>query len=249
MSEFGQINDISILDDNAFNLRENLLDHKVLVFKNAKYNINQYYDLMKLLLKDDNVLSVEDEYKYGHLTKLQNSKAGEYGYYARWQIDSCWDTQAADICSLNINNFEKNLTQMSWVDLEKVRFLLDPAIVEFITKQSITGWNVLNPRDLNERFRKPTFYSHPALRVHPETGKESVFYSGPSTIGKDNDKWQDYLKYLLEFFQQEDNLFTTKWEHNDIIIWDNRCTSYTILGDNGPPVQKMLIYGSRPVWR
>lgn len=248
MSEFGQINDIGILDDNTFNLRENLLDHKVLVFKNAKYNINQYYDLMKLLLKDDNVLSVEDEYKYSHLTKLQNSKPGEYGYYARWQIDSCWDVEVADICGLNIIKSEENATDMIWVDLEKVRTLLNKETFDFIIKHKATGWNILNPKDLHAR-QNLAEYKYPALRIHPETDRESVFYSGPSTIGKDNDIWQKYLKYLLEFFQDNNNLFKVKLQQGDIIIWDNRCTAYTFSGEDDAQMQKITIYGSVPIWR
>jgi Taurine catabolism dioxygenase TauD, TfdA family len=248
MSEFGKIFDVSALNNSTFNLRENLLEHKVLIFKNAEYDIDQYHSLIKTLLKDNNTIAINNKYEYNYLIKFQHAKPGEYGYFARWQIDSCWDIEAADICSLHINNLESNSTYISWVDLEKVRNLLDLSIVDFVTKQSIIGWNALNPKDLNERSKKPTYYSHPALRIHPETKIESVFYSGPSTIGKDNDKWQYYLKYLLEFFQKEDNLFIFKWEKNDIIIWDNRCTSYTIFGEVGPPIQKISIFGSKPVW-
>jgi hypothetical protein len=247
MSEFGHVNDIGILGSPAFSLRDNLLNHKVLVFKNAKYDINQYYDLMKSLLKKDNVLSMDDDYKYNHLTKLQHSKAGEYGYYARWQIDSCWDIEVADICGLNILSAEEDATHMTWVDLEKVRTLLNKETFDFITKHKATGWNILNPRDLFSRQTTPG-YQYPALRVHPETSKESVFYSGPSTIGKDNDVWQDYLKYLLEFFQDKDNCFTVNLNQGDIIIWDNRCTAYTFSGQDNALMQKTLIYGSIPVW-
>jgi taurine dioxygenase len=220
----------------------------VLIFKNAKYDINEYYDLIKLLLKDDNVLSMDDDYKYNHLTALQNAQAGEYGYFARWQTDACWDLEVADICSLNIVKVNKDATSMSWVDLEKVRNLLSEEMFNFIVKQKATGWNILNPRDLHTRQDTPG-YQYPALRIHPETNKESIFYSGPSTIGKDNDVWQKYLKYLLEFFQNENNLFTIQWEEHDIIIWDNRCTSYSIHGNADASAQKTLIYGSKPVWR
>jgi alpha-ketoglutarate-dependent taurine dioxygenase len=247
MSEFGNINDINILTDPAFNLRDNLLGHKVLIFKNAKYDINQYYGLMKLLLKNENVLSMNDDYKYSHLTKLQHSKAGEYAYYARWQIDSCWDVEVADICGLNVLNAEEDATHMTWVDLEKVRTLINKETFDFITKHKATGWNILNPRDLHVRQTTPG-YQYPALRVHPETNRESVFYSGPSTIGKDNDVWQDYLKYLLEFFQDNNNLFTVNLKQGDIIIWDNRCTAYTFSGQDNAVMQKALIYGSVPTW-
>jgi alpha-ketoglutarate-dependent taurine dioxygenase len=247
MSEFGKTFDVSALNDSTFNLRENLLEHKVLIFHNTNYDINQYYDLMKVLLKDDNILSMDDDYKYGHLIKLQNSKAGEYAYYARWQIDSCWDIEVADICSLNVLNAEQDATSMIWVDLEKVRSLLNKETFDFIIKHKATGWNILNPRDLHSRQDTPG-YQHPALRVHPETNRESVFYSGPSTIGKDNDVWQKYLKYLLEFFQDSNNLFTIKLSQGDIIIWDNRCTAYTFSGHDNAVMQKALIYGSIPVW-
>jgi hypothetical protein len=85
---------------------------------------------------------VDEDYDYSFFAPLQNAGPGEYGYYARWQNDLCWDTKVADICMMEIVESVGESNLISWVDLEKVRNLLDPKIVEFITKHNITGWNI-----------------------------------------------------------------------------------------------------------
>jgi hypothetical protein len=240
MSNFGKIIEDQTVNDPAL-----LLDHKVLVFKNI--NIEDEESFIKVFAAAESSILVDEDYDYSFFAPLQNAGPGEYGYYARWQNDLCWDIKVADICVMKIVESVGQSNLISWVDLEKVRNLLDPKIVDFITKHNITGWNIKNPRDLHQR-QSQSEYKHPALRIHPETNKESVFYSGPSTIGKDNDVWQEYLAYLLEFFQDEQNVFSTNWSTGDIIVWDNRCTTYSINAGPGSKIKKIIAQGSKPVW-
>lgn len=244
MNNFGKIVDRSDLGEFNLSLQQSILDNKILVIKNAK---DEHHNLIKSFLKDNKTLLSEDNYSCDNICNMQNSKPGDYAYYARWQLDFCWEKEAADICSLRVLELGHETTKMTWVDLEKIKNLINEEMFNFITKQTIVGWNLSNPKDLASRQRSQD-YNHPALRIHPETGRESVYYSGPSTIGKDNDVWQQYLKYLLEFFQDTNNQFSVDLEKGDIIVWDNRCTSYTYSGSTGAKMQKMIIVGSKPFW-
>ncbi len=93
---------------------------------------------------------------------------------------------------------------------------------------------------------------HPVIRVHPETGKRSVFVNPLFTIKIDGLRRPEsdaILAVLQEVATRPDGMLRWKWQTGDVAFWDNRCTMHYALRDFGSARRNMLrvaLEGDRP---
>ncbi len=93
---------------------------------------------------------------------------------------------------------------------------------------------------------------HPVVRVHPETGKRSVFVNPLFTIKIDGLRRAEsdaLLHVIQETATRPDGMVRWKWEAGDLAFWDNRCTMHYALRDFGDARRNMLrvaLEGDRP---
>lgn len=75
---------------------------------------------------------------------------------------------------------------------------------------------------------------HPAVRVHPETGREALYLNQQYTVGL-ADWWPTEQKPLLDFLfaHSTQDSFTCRWQWQvgDVAFWDNRCVQHMVMGD------------------
>lgn len=94
---------------------------------------------------------------------------------------------------------------------------------------------------------------HPVVRVHPETGRRSLFVNPLFTLGIDGlhrAESQALLRHLHEVATAPEHVVRWQWREGDLAFWDNRCTMHYALLDFGPAVRRMervAIEGDRPV--
>jgi taurine dioxygenase len=94
---------------------------------------------------------------------------------------------------------------------------------------------------------------HPVIRVHPETGKRSVFVNPLFTIKIDGMRRAEsdaILDVLYDVATRPDAMVRWKWQTGDVAFWDNRCTMHYALRDFGDARRNMLrvaLEGDRPV--
>jgi taurine dioxygenase len=94
---------------------------------------------------------------------------------------------------------------------------------------------------------------HPVVRVHPETGKRSVFVNPLFTIKIDGLRRAEsdaLLAVVQDVATRPDGMVRWRWEAGDLAFWDNRCTMHYALRDFGDARRNMLrvaLEGDRPV--
>lgn len=94
---------------------------------------------------------------------------------------------------------------------------------------------------------------HPVVRVHPETGKKSVFVNPLFTIKLDGMRRAEsdaILAVIQDVATRPDGMVRWHWEAGDLAFWDNRCTMHYALRDFGTARRNMLrvaLEGDRPV--
>ncbi len=94
---------------------------------------------------------------------------------------------------------------------------------------------------------------HPVIRVHPETGKRSVFVNPLFTIKLDRLRRAEsdaLLAVIQEVATRPDGMIRWRWETGDLAFWDNRCTMHYALRDFGDARRNMIrvaLEGDRPV--
>ena len=68
---------------------------------------------------------------------------------------------------------------------------------------------------------------HPLVRVHPETGRKSLYITANKAawqiLGLSVEESRTILDGLLEHATRPEFLFSHVWREHDYLIWDNRC--------------------------
>lgn len=94
---------------------------------------------------------------------------------------------------------------------------------------------------------------HPVVRVHPETGRRSLFVNPLFTDrieGLRRRESDALLQLLYEVATAPDRLVRWRWEPGDVAFWDNRCTMHYALLDFGDSRRQMLrvaLEGDEPI--
>lgn len=94
--------------------------------------------------------------------------------------------------------------------------------------------------------------THPVVRVHPESGRKSIFVNPQFTIGikgmKDSES-QALLTMLFDLAKVPEYQFRLHWEPNTMVMWDNRCVLHYAIHDYYPQrrrMERVTIAGDAP---
>lgn len=73
-------------------------------------------------------------------------------------------------------------------------------------------------------------FPHPLIRTHPDTGRQSLYFSMfiIRIEGYEDrpEEEQELLQALRDHVDQDKYYYRHKWNEGDTIIWDNRCTNH-----------------------
>jgi taurine dioxygenase len=92
---------------------------------------------------------------------------------------------------------------------------------------------------------------HPAVRVHPETGRRCLYVNAQFTdrfSQLSRDESDVLLGYLTRFAVEPRFTVRHRWTPGTIAIWDNRCTQHFVLNDfeGERIIQRVTILGDLP---
>jgi alpha-ketoglutarate-dependent taurine dioxygenase len=88
----------------------------------------------------------------------------------------------------------------------------------------------LKPMTDAERAAVPPVW-HPMVRVHPVTGRQSLYISpiyNDQVEGLSTAEGFALLSELTEFAGRDEFVYTHRWETDDVVMWDNRCTLHQV---------------------
>ena len=88
----------------------------------------------------------------------------------------------------------------------------------------------LKPMTDAERAAVPPVW-HPLVRVHPVTGRTSLYISpiyNDGVEGLSDSDAQALLAELTEFVGRPEFVYSHSWETDDVVMWDNRCTLHQV---------------------
>ena len=75
--------------------------------------------------------------------------------------------------------------------------------------------------------------THPIVRIHPVSGRKSLYVSPRFTIGIDkmeNSDAQPLLDYLFQHQTKSEHTYRHKWQLGDLVMWDNRSINHRACG-------------------
>jgi taurine dioxygenase len=84
-----------------------------------------------------------------------------------------------------------------------------------------------------EASRRENTVVHPIVKVHPETGRKSL-YIGDKVMqiaGMTIEESRPLIRFLLEHSRRPQFLYCHRWEKDDLVVWDNRCVNHMALAN------------------
>jgi alpha-ketoglutarate-dependent taurine dioxygenase len=93
---------------------------------------------------------------------------------------------------------------------------------------------------------------HPAVRVHPETGKRALLLGGFAlrVVGYPNELSRAVIRTFQDGVTRPENTVRWHWRAGDLAIWDNRSTQHCAIVDYGNAhrrCERVTIAGETPV--
>jgi taurine dioxygenase len=92
---------------------------------------------------------------------------------------------------------------------------------------------------------------HPVVRVHPETGRKSLFVNHHFTrriVEMSHEESEMLLAFLTRHATEDRFTVRYKWTEGTIAMWDNRCTQHHVLNDfeGERVIQRVTVMGDQP---
>jgi taurine dioxygenase len=84
---------------------------------------------------------------------------------------------------------------------------------------------------------------HPAVRVHPESGKRALYVNDRvrTFVGMSDAESKPIIKFLCEHSVQPRFVYRHRWSVRDLVLWDNRCLTHLAVGDYAPEEFRHMI--------
>ena len=156
-----------------------------------------------------------------------------------WHTNSPWDTEickATQLYALEIPNYGgdtlfANMYAAYDALPQRLKERIEPLKIEFgYGGRGRTGIELLDPEDQQ---RPPAVHS--MVRVHPETGRKSLYVNPFHIIrvqGMPEEEGDRLLAELYWYMLQPNAEYRHKWRVGDVVIWDNRCSVHSAAGGN-----------------
>ena len=80
----------------------------------------------------------------------------------------------------------------------------------------------------------PAAVRHPVVRVHPETGRRSLFVNAAFTtriLGMGDEESRSLLTYLYRHSAEPRFVYRHRWRVGDLVMFDNRCLMHYVVLD------------------
>ena len=164
-----------------------------------------------------------------------------------WHTDGPWDVEickATQLYALEIPSYGGDTLFASMHTAydalpERLKTRIAPLMVEFgYGGRARKGMERLDPGDQRAA---PAVYD--MVRVHPETGRKSLYVNPTHIIGivgMPESEGDRLLAELYWYMLQPNAEYRHKWQAGDMVIWDNRCTVHSAAG--GHPLSERRIH-------
>jgi taurine dioxygenase len=107
----------------------------------------------------------------------------------------------------------------------------------------IEGLDKRGPEVASEFRRLNPPVIHPAVRLHPESGKKALYVNERvrQFVGLSEKESQPLIKFLCEHSVSPRFVYRHYWSVGDLVMWDNRCLVHLAVGDYDPTQIRHMI--------
>ena len=84
-----------------------------------------------------------------------------------------------------------------------------------------------------EASRRSKTIAHPLVKVHPETGRKSLYVGDKVMlfVGMTPEESRPVIDFMCNHARRPQFVYRHQWQKHDLVVWDNRCTNHNALGN------------------
>jgi taurine dioxygenase len=246
--------------ENVSAIRQALLDHGVIFFRDQNLSPEQFWSFMEefgVPQKEEMTGQYSDTAGDLTTTELSQTRRSTAVWHADTTSlakppivtalravevppfggDTCWSSMHAawDALSEPMRRMLDGLTAVHTIDL----------IFEHMEGEYAPVFNeIYNSRNARQQI-------HPVVLTHPETGRKALYVSECFTariIELDRLESRSVLDFLFRHVERPDFIVRWKWAANDLVLWDNRAVQHYAVPDYATTrrMQRIVLGGVKP---
>jgi taurine dioxygenase len=229
-------------DTDVATVRRLLLEHKVLFFPGQFLTVDQHVAFGRHFGPLENHPHLKNPFTQ-HPEVFELAASGG-GIADEWHTDLTFMAQPSVMSILNMVRCPAVGGDTMWASLEKAHDALSAPLQELCA-----GLTALH--DATPHGRPEAMAVHPVVRVHPETGRKSLYVNEHFTrriVELSHAESTALLGLLTAWVHQEHFTVRYRWSEGTIAMWDNRCTQHFVLDDfeGERIIQRVTIMGDEP---
>jgi taurine dioxygenase len=229
--------------DDAETIRSLLTEHLVLFFPEQRLAPDEHIAFGRLFgeLEAHPNLSLDAE----RPEFFELRAAGGAGAIAdEWHSDLSCQAQPSVMAILHMVKCPSYGGDTLWANMYKAYDELSPPMQELC--EGLTALHDAHPHGKPE-----TMAVHPVVRVHPVTGRKSLFVNEHFTrriVEMGHAESDALLRFLTNWATSTRFTVRYPWTAGTIAMWDNRCTQHCVLNDfeGERVIQRVTVMGDSP---
>ncbi|MBT3553262.1 MAG: taurine dioxygenase [Rhodospirillaceae bacterium] len=260
----GGVDLASVDDDTYLEVRRALMEHQVIFFEDQHMTPEQHLAFGRRfgsLNIHDFVGGMEE---HPEIVEVRKEPEDERNFGGAWHVDVIYLEEpplgsilyAKEIPGIGGDTLFANQVAAYDALSKGMKDMLDGmtaiATPALIYGTQSTDWSKTSSMNSSPTATAEGEVEHPVVRVHPETGRKSLFLSGkftPRFKDMTMEESAPLMDYLFAHQTKPQFCCRFKWAENAVAFWDNRCVMHYALNDY--PGQRRLMHrvavnGDRP---
>jgi taurine dioxygenase len=206
-------------------LQDLLCQHQVLFFPDQSPTIDQHVAFGRHFGKLEGHPNLKNAFtEHPELFELAASKGGVAD---EWHTDLTFKDNPAIMSVLHMVRCPPYGGDTMWTNLNAAYEELSEPMQAFC--DSLTALHDALPHNRPDRMA-----IHPVVRVHPVTGRKSLYVNEHFTrriVELNSGESDALLRYLTNWVTQPRFTVRYRWHEGTVAMWDNRCTQHFVLND------------------
>lgn len=231
----------SVSDDDIAVVRELLREHLVLFFPGQNLTQDEHVEFGRHFGELEGHPNLRNSSTAPEIFELI---ASDGGIADEWHSDLTFMPNPSVMSILHMVKCPSAGGDTMWSSMYAAYEALSPPIQELCD-----GLSALHDAHPHDRSEKTAI--HPVVRVHPETGRKSLFVNEHFTrriVEMSSQESDMLLPFLTNWVQKPQFTVRYHWSAGTIGMWDNRCTQHYVLNDFNEErvIQRVTVMGDTP---
>ncbi len=224
-------------------LHQLLMEHQVLFFPDQHPTPDEHLAFGRLFGELEAHPNLDMERERPEFFELRATD-GAGGVADEWHSDITFEAQPSKFAILHMKICPDVGGDTLWANAYKAYDELSAPMQAFC--DGLTALHDAAPHLVPDKM-----HIHPVVRVHPETGRRSLFVNEHFTrriVELSDAESTMLLTYLCQWIHQPRFTVRYRWHAGTVAMWDNRCTQHHVLNDfvGERVIQRVTVMGDDP---